>query len=128
MLEARRHGIVLARPLGRACALSAGGTAAVAVGWPLTPVGAVALVLAAALGLRAVWRWERTRIVVTAEELAVVDGTVRRRSAAVSLSRLGAVEVEQSVLGRVLGYGTVVAGELEIPYVARPRELVAVLR
>lgn len=128
MLEARRHGIVLARPLGRACALSAGGTAAVAVGWPLTPVGAVVLALAAALGVRAVWRWERTRIVVTARELAVLDGTVRRRTAAVSLDRLGAVEVEQSLLGRVLGYGTVVAGELEIPYVARPRELVAVLR
>lgn len=124
----RRHGIVLARPLARACALSVGGMLAVAVGWPVTPVGALALVVGALLGLRSVWQWERTRIVVTAEELAVHDGTVRRRSAAVPLARLGAVELEQSLLGRVLGYGTVVAGELEIPYVARPRELVAVLR
>jgi hypothetical protein len=30
------------------------------------------------------------------------------------------VEVEQSALGRMLGYGTVIAGDLEIPYVPDP--------
>jgi uncharacterized membrane protein YdbT with pleckstrin-like domain len=128
LLEVRRHGIVLAGPLARAVALSAAGVFAVAVGWPATPVGAVALCLGALLALRAVWRWERTLVVVTADELRVVDGTLRRRSAAVPLSRVTAIEVEQSLPGRVLGYGTVVAGDLEIPYVARPRELVAALR
>jgi membrane protein YdbS with pleckstrin-like domain len=128
LLEARRHGIVLAAPLGRAVVLSAGGGLAVAVGWPATLAGALALALGALVGLRAVWRWERTRIVVTPGELAVVDGTVRRRSAAVPLERVGAVEVEQSLLGRLLGYGTIVAGDLEIDYVARPGELAAALR
>lgn len=109
-------------------ALSGMGCAAVLVGWPATPVGAVALALGAGVALRAVWRWERTRIVVTGDELAVVDGTLRRRKAAVQLARMGTVEVEQSLPGRVLGYGTVVAGDLEIPYVARPRELAAILR
>jgi uncharacterized membrane protein YdbT with pleckstrin-like domain len=65
---------------------------------------------------------------VTRDELALVDGTVRRRSAAVPLARVGAVEVEQSLLGRLFGYGTIVAGELEIDYVPRPRELAAALR
>ena len=60
---------------------------------------------------------------VTTEKLFVVHGTVRRRAAAVRLARLGPVEVEQSLLGRLLGYGTVIAGELEIPYVPAPREL-----
>ena len=127
-LVARRHGIVLAAPLGRALALSAMGVAAVLVGWPATPVGALALALGAAAALRAVWRWERTRIVVTGEELAVLEGTLRRRHARVPLAQVGTVEIEQSLPGRVLGYGTVVAGDLEIPYVARPRELAAILR
>jgi hypothetical protein len=33
------------------------------------------------------------------------------------------VELEQSFLGRLLGYGTVVAGDLEIACVPRPREV-----
>ena len=39
------------------------------------------------------------------------------------LAKVGSVEIEQSVPGRILGYGTVVAGDLEIRCVARPREL-----
>lgn len=127
-LVVRRHGIVLAGPLVRSAALSAMGFAAVLVGWPATPVGAVALALGASVALRAVWRWERTRIVVSRGELAVVDGTLRRRRAAVPLTQLGTLEVDQSFVGRLLGYGTVVAGDLEIRYVARPRELVSILR
>ena len=127
-LVVRRHGVVLAGPLARAVSLSAMGTGALVVGWPATAAGAVALAAGAAVALHAVWRWERTRIVVTGEELAVVDGTLRRRAAAVPLTHVGTVEIEQSLPGRMLGYGTVVAGDLEIPYVARPRELAAILR
>jgi hypothetical protein len=39
----------------------------------------------------------------------------------VRLERVGAVEVEQSLAGRVLGYGTLIAGPLEITYVPQPR-------
>jgi hypothetical protein len=46
----------------------------------------------------------------------------------VTLARAGAVEVEQSFLGRLLGYGTLVAGELEVPYVARPADVARLLR
>jgi hypothetical protein len=38
----------------------------------------------------------------------------------VRLERVGPVEIEQSPVGRVLGYGTLIAGELEIPYVPDP--------
>jgi hypothetical protein len=34
------------------------------------------------------------------------------------------VEIEQGLLGRLLGYGTVVAGDLEITHVPEPRRLV----
>ena len=39
------------------------------------------------------------------------------------LERVGTVELEQTLLGRLLRYGTVVAGDLEISYVAEPREV-----
>ncbi len=122
-LEARRHGIVLALPLLRAAALAGPGAFCVGLDWPAPAVGAAALALAALLALRAVWRWERTHVVVTTDKLFVVHGTLRRRAAAVRLARVGALELEQTILGRVLGYGTIVAGELEITHVQEPRKL-----
>jgi hypothetical protein len=41
----------------------------------------------------------------------------------VRLAKVATIEIEQSLLGRLLGYGTVVAGDLEIRCVAEPREL-----
>lgn len=121
--ESRRHGIVLAGPLARSLALGGGGLICVAVGWPVMVLGPALLGAGAVLAALAVWRWERTRIVVTTQKLFVVYGTLRRRAAAVRLTRVATVEVEQSLIGRLLGYGTLVAGELEIPYVPQPREV-----
>jgi membrane protein YdbS with pleckstrin-like domain len=127
--ELRRHGVVLVRPLLGALALGAGGGAVVVLApWPgLQAAGAVVLAVAAAAALRAVARWDRTRIVVTPDTLLVVRGVLGRSSAAVPLDRIGVVEVDQTLSGRLLGYGTLVAGELEIPYVPRPREVARLL-
>lgn len=117
----RLHPAVLARPFAKAVALSIAGGAVASLGWPATAPGVALLALGAAVATGAVWRWERTHVVVSGERLSIVHGTVRRRSASVGLN--GAVELEQGLLGRLLGYGTIVAGELEIPYVAEPRRL-----
>ncbi len=126
-LEARRHGVVLARPLARALVLACAGAALVFVGWPFTLAGAIFLGLGAVLGLLAVWRWERAVLVLTTEKLVVRDGTLRRRVAAVRLAGLGVLEVDQTLLGRVLGYGTVTAGELEVDYVPEIRRVTELL-
>ena len=126
-LDARRHAVVLARPFGKAVAIGAVGVALALVGWPATPFAAVALAVAAFIALRSVWRWERTRLVVTTEQLVVEHGTLRRHAAVVRLSRVGTVELEQSLTGRLLGYGTVVAGELEIDYVPQPRRVASLV-
>jgi len=123
-IEERRHGVVLVGSFLRAFALAAPGVLAVVIGWPATIPGAVLLGVAAAIVLRAVWRWERTLVVLTTEKLFVVHGTVRRRAAAVRLARVGPVEIEQGLLGRLLGYGTIVAGDLEITHVPRPARIV----
>jgi len=126
-LDERRHGIVLLRPLSRALALAVLGVTGFAIGWPLSLAGAMFLVASAVVATEAVWRWDRTHVVVTTEKLFVVHGVVRRRAAAVRLARVSTVELEQSLLGRLLGYGTVVAGDLEIDCVPRPGELCGIV-
>jgi uncharacterized membrane protein YdbT with pleckstrin-like domain len=119
-LEERRHAVVLTGPFVRALGLAAVGLGLMAIGWPVSIAGVLLQGFGAFVALRAVWNWERTRVVLTTEKLFVVHGTLRKRAAAVRLSRVGALEIEQSLLGRLLGYGTIVAGDLEIMYVPEP--------
>ena len=123
-LEERPHAAALVRPLGRALALALlGGILVLAAPTSLGLVGALFLGAAALVALAAVWRWDRTHLILTTDKLLVVYGVAQRRAAAVRLARVGAVEMEQDVLGRMLGYGTVIAGELEIPFVPDPRRI-----
>ncbi|HLX32228.1 MAG TPA: PH domain-containing protein [Gaiellaceae bacterium] len=119
-----RHGIVLAKPLLRSLVLAAAGGACFFAPWPpAAAAGAVLLVVAACLAVLAVARWDRTHVVVTDDGISVVHGLLRRSSASVAFEPGKAVEVERSLLGRILGYGTVVAGELEIDGVSHPERL-----
>jgi uncharacterized membrane protein YdbT with pleckstrin-like domain len=122
-LEARRHGVVLARPFSQAVGLAVAGGILLTQVWPLTLLGAFAVVSAAAIALRAVWRWEWTRFVVTTERVYVAEGSLRRRAKAVRLHAIDAVELEQSTAGRVLGYGTLLVGPLEVEHVPSPKEV-----
>jgi uncharacterized membrane protein YdbT with pleckstrin-like domain len=122
-LDERRHAVVLALPFARALGLAAVGVGLMAIGWPASILGVALQAVGAAIALRAVWRWEQTRVVVTTDKLFVVHGTLRKRAAAVRLARIGAVEIEQGLAGRLLGYGTIVAGDLEIEYVPKPRQV-----
>jgi uncharacterized membrane protein YdbT with pleckstrin-like domain len=122
-LEARRHGVVLARPLLRALVIAASGGILLTQPWVLLIPGALLVLLGALTLLRAVWRWERTRLVVTTEKLFLANGSRRKRSSAVRLRALQTLEVEQSLPGRVLGYGTILAGPLELDHVPRAREV-----
>ncbi len=70
-------------------------------------------------------RWDRTHLSVRGNTLVVEHGFLRRSSASVSLT--GTVfEIERTLPGRILGYGTVIAGELEIDCV--PRRLTRLLQ
>jgi uncharacterized membrane protein YdbT with pleckstrin-like domain len=119
--DARRHGVVLARPLAQAIILAVVGGILLSQPFPLQLPGAALVIAAAAIVLRAVWRWERTHLIVTTEKVFVVGGTLRRRSSAVRLRSVENLELEQSLPGRLLGYGTLVAGPLEIDHVPEPR-------
>lgn len=115
ILQLHRHGIVLARPLLRSLVLAAAGGACFLAPWhPAVLAGLTLLVLAALLAVLAVARWDRTHLVLSDGGISVVHGLLRRGTASVTFEPGKVVEVERSLLGRVLGYGTVVAGELEI--------------
>jgi uncharacterized membrane protein YdbT with pleckstrin-like domain len=122
-LDARRHGVVLARPLGQALVLAGAGGVLLALPWLLAVPGALLVIAGALLALRAVWLWERTHLVVTTEKLFVVSGTLHRHASAVRLRSVENLELEQSLPGRLLGYGTLVAGPLEIDHVPEPRNV-----
>ena len=125
-IETHRHGIALARPLLRALVLALAGAACFLAPWtPVAAVGAALLALAALIAVAGVARWDRTHLFVTGNALVVEHGFLRRNSASVSLK--GTVfEIERPLLGRILGYGTLVAGELEIDCV--PRRLTRLLQ
>ena len=122
-LDARRHGVVLARPLGQALGLAAVGGILLTQFWALALLGAVAITAGALTALRAVWRWEWTRFVITTERIYLAQGSLHRKAKAVRLRAVDAVELEQSTAGRLLGYGTVVVGPLEIEHVPEPKEV-----
>ena len=73
--------------------------------------------------VRAVWMWERTRLIVTSEKVYVVRGTLHRRAKAVRLQAVDAVAVDQSLMGQLLGYGTVVLGPLAVGHVPAPKQV-----
>jgi uncharacterized membrane protein YdbT with pleckstrin-like domain len=120
-LEARRHGVVLARPLAWAIVLAGVGGVLTTARWPLSVAGAVVVGVSAFLALRAVWKWERTKVVVTTDKVVLLKGTWRRHAQAVRLAAVEAVELEQTFAGRLLGYGTVVVGPLALDHVPKPK-------
>jgi len=100
------------------------GIAAMLVPYAAGPgLGAVLIAAGAFFTLRAVWQWERTRLVVTTEKVYLLNGTLHRRSKAVRLQLVDAVEVDQTLVGQLFGYGTVVVGPLKVGHIARPAEV-----
>jgi uncharacterized membrane protein YdbT with pleckstrin-like domain len=122
-LDARRHGIVLARPLAQAVSLGILGGILLTQFWALALLGALAIAVGALSALRAVWRWEWTRFVITTERVYLAQGSLHRRAKAVRLRAIDAIELEQNAAGRLLGYGTVMVGPLEIEHVPEPKQV-----
>jgi uncharacterized membrane protein YdbT with pleckstrin-like domain len=125
-LDDRPHRVALARRLVRPAAAAGLGILLLSARdfhWLVGVAGAALLALAALLAALALARWLSTRLLLTTERLVVAYGIARRRSASVPLARVPALELEQSLVGRLLGYGTLIAGDLEVPYVPQARRL-----
>jgi uncharacterized membrane protein YdbT with pleckstrin-like domain len=107
-LHARLHWICYLLPtIWLAGALSVGfadlGLEPDRAGW----LYAVMWLLAIVTAIRAaIARWT-TEIAVTDRRIIVKRGLIRRDTAEVNMSRVESIEVRQSILGRLLDYGTV---------------------
>lgn len=126
-VDVRRHGVVLVRPFLRAIAVAVAGVFLLTMPWPVPVAGPLLVGIGAVMAFAAVWRWDRTRFVVTSDKVFLVQGVARKKAAAVRTQGLRSIALEQSLAGRLLGYGTLHAGPLEVDYVPharRARELV----
>jgi uncharacterized membrane protein YdbT with pleckstrin-like domain len=91
----------------------------------LNLVAAVLGVLALVRGLDAVIRRSTTELAVTDRRVIYKTGIFQRHSMEMNRSKVETVGVNQSILGRILGYGTVVVrgtgGSFEpIPFIGDP--------
>ena len=75
------------------------------VGWGVAlPIFAIGLFLIA----RAWFEWWTTEIAVTDRRVIYKTGFIRRRTTEMNMDKVESVDVEQSVLGRICGYGDVI--------------------
>jgi len=69
---------------------------------------AAPLVLALFLGARIYLILSSTELVVTSHRVVTVHGILNRHTTEIMISKIEGVQVMQSLLGRLLGYGTIV--------------------
>jgi uncharacterized membrane protein YdbT with pleckstrin-like domain len=117
LVQTRAHTAVLAGAFVLAAlsvALLAAAVRAFADGGDPGLVGTLAL--AASAGLVAltlgrlavrVWEWDRTVLAVTEEQVLVVRSALRRQTRSVPLRAVERLDVSQTLVGRLLGYGSI---------------------
>jgi uncharacterized membrane protein YdbT with pleckstrin-like domain len=64
-------------------------------------------VLALAFAIRAWWQSFTTEIAVTTTRVVYKTGFIKRHTAEMNMDKVESVDVDQSLLGRILGYGTI---------------------
>jgi uncharacterized membrane protein YdbT with pleckstrin-like domain len=125
------HWLVYARAvvllvLSFACLIaSGGGDDHQIVALVLRSAAGVFAVLAVVAALRALVRRTTTELAVTDRRVIYKTGVLRRHTMEMNRSKVETVGVDQSILGRMLGYGTVVVrgtgGSFEpIPFIGEP--------
>jgi uncharacterized membrane protein YdbT with pleckstrin-like domain len=70
--------------------------------------GALVFILALATGLASFINVKTSEFAVTNKRVLMKTGFIRRKSFEVLLSKVEGIQVDQGVLGRIIGYGTIV--------------------
>ena len=109
LVEGRLHWVIYRVPFSLlgvvgAMLLAAAWTGQLALGlWPAGVLGGLALALSTQATIR---RWS-TEYAVTAQRVVLKTGFIRRQVTEFPTARVESVQVDQSVLGRLLGFGDV---------------------
>ena len=109
-----RHWVVLMRWIGSAVVLAVLGVAMASIygfaGWQGSSIGAWIgvglLVIAALVALPAILRWVTEVYLVTDRRVIRVAGVLHKQTLDSGLAKVNDVRLTQTVLGRLLGYGT----------------------
>jgi hypothetical protein len=97
--DVRRHGVVLVRPFLRALALTVVGVFLLTMPWPVPLAGPLVIGIAAIMAFAAVWRWDRTRFVVTSDKVFLVEGVARKKGRGSTHAGPALDQLEQSFWG-----------------------------
>ena len=116
---------VLLALLAAVCLIASGQVGGQAAAIALEMVGGVLALLAALSGLRAVIMRATTELAITDRRVIYKTGIFQRHTLEMNRSKIETVGVDQSILGRVLGYGTIIVrgtgGSFEpIPFIGEP--------
>jgi uncharacterized membrane protein YdbT with pleckstrin-like domain len=108
-----------------ACLIASGNFSEPGVKLGLTIAAAVLGIIALVSGLSAFIRRSTTELAVTDRRVIFKTGIFQRNTTEMNLSKVETVGVNQSILGRILGYGTVMVrgtgGSFEpIPFIGDP--------
>jgi uncharacterized membrane protein YdbT with pleckstrin-like domain len=111
--------------LSLACVVASGDVGPSAVAMAIEIAAGVLALLAAIAGLSALIRRTTTEFAITDRRVIYKTGILRRHTMEINRSKVETVGVDQSILGRILGYGTVVVrgtgGSFEpIPFIGEP--------
>jgi uncharacterized membrane protein YdbT with pleckstrin-like domain len=74
---------------------------------PLYAAAALLLCCAIIMGIRAWWHAFTTEIAVTSHRVIYKRGFITRHTDEMNIDKIESVIVDQSILGRILGYGTI---------------------
>jgi uncharacterized membrane protein YdbT with pleckstrin-like domain len=113
MLRVHRHRVVIARPLVAPVLLAAGMVALVAASAGGPAAAALTIVVVPAVGAwtAAVWaRWASVSFTLTDWRIRLETGIVRREVRELAVEQLAHVLTHQSLLGRLLDYGSLEVG------------------
>lgn len=135
VLDSRRHGATLVRPLSVAVLAVVG---ALAVGMVVTPrsdrdlLDTVVGVIACFFVLRFLWRvweWRVAKTVVTDRRLFQISGVLTRKVSSMPLARMTDLTYRRPIVGRILGYGEILVesagteqGLARLDHLPRPDE------
>lgn len=93
------------------CAVAAGGGSVhlkyTHYQWPLLIAAAVFAIFGLILLVRAWWHAFTTEIAVTNHRVVYKEGFINRHTDEMNIDKIESVIVDQSILGRIFGYGTV---------------------
>jgi len=74
----------------------------------LATVGGVMLLISTILVLKAFIAHKTSEFAVTNRRVLIKTGVIRRKSLEILLSKVEGIQVDQSILGRILNYGSIV--------------------